>query len=346
MTLLMACSQNKNTSEEEIPVIILSATKLEEIKMEETTAPKETTSEATVLRRTTAEATVPKETTAEATVLKETTAQATEITAAIQTSTEIAENMIQAMSAESICTNEQSYYQYVVQEGDTLWLISQINGISVEELKSYNGIFNDNIIVGMILSIPTNPTNDYDNNYYSYNNNQVCTETTNDYNNNYYGYNDNQVCMATQTLSVWCSWDSWYNIQLAMDTLNGYYLAPGASFSWARDCGANSAEEGYVDAGVYITDQYGNTISSTAPGGGVCLVSTCMMQTARSAGCIITEKHDHTLPVSYAYPGDEASVSYGSWDLQFYNPSSTTGLTFTTWYDNSSCSVTITATPT
>lgn len=315
MTFLMYSSQPQDFFENSILKPIRVASSTEETLVETTSTVTSTQTTGFLIQ------VVSKETTPTETTPTETTSTVTQTEISTETQTTSVSN---------------SSNQYVVKEGDTLWSISQINGISIETLKTYNGITDDNIIVGSVLSIPTTTDYGYGNNndeYYSYGN-------VND------NYNDNQVWAATRTLSVWCSWESWYNVQLAMDTLNGFYLAPGESFSWARDCGANSAEEGYIDAGVYIVDQYGNTVTSTAPGGGVCLVSTCMMQTARAAGCIITEKHDHSMPVSYAVPGDEASVSYGSWDLQFYNPSSTTGIVFTTWYDNSTCSVTITATPT
>jgi vancomycin resistance protein YoaR len=65
------------------------------------------------------------------------------------------------------------------------------------------------------------------------------------------------------------------------------------------------------------------------------------MQAARGAGCVITEKHDHSLPVSYASSGDEASVSWGWWDLRFYNPSASTTLTFYVTTDATARSCTI-----
>lgn len=240
MTFLMYSSQPQDFFENSILKPIRVASSTEETLVETTSTVTSTQTTGFLIQ------VVSKETTPTETTPTETTSTVTQTEISTETQTTSVSN---------------SSNQYVVKEGDTLWSISQINGISIETLKTYNGITDDNIIVGSVLSIPT--TTDY-------------------------GYgNDN---------------DEYYS--------------------------------------------YGNTVTSTAPGGGVCLVSTCMMQTARAAGCIITEKHDHSMPVSYAVPGDEASVSYGSWDLQFYNPSSTTGIVFTTWYDNSTCSVTITATPT
>lgn len=52
--------------------------------------------------------------------------------------------------------SEASAASYKVKEGDSLWLISQRYGVSVEELKNANGISESEIISGEYLQIPAN----------------------------------------------------------------------------------------------------------------------------------------------------------------------------------------------
>lgn len=108
--------------------------------------------------------------------------------------------------------------------------------------------------------------------------------------------------------------NSWYNIQLAAATLNGYTLYPGETFSWEAVMGGSTEAQGYL-----LSKGYSGGKVVQTPGGGVCFVSTTLMQGARAYGLDIIECHDHSLPVSYASRGNEAAVSFGSADLKFAN---------------------------
>mgnify|MGYP004697907931 CR=1 FL=1 len=110
------------------------------------------------------------------------------------------------------------------------------------------------------------------------------------------------------------SGNSWYNIQLAAATLNGYTLYPGETFSWEAVMGGSTEAQGYL-----LSKGYSGGKVVQTPGGGVCFVSTTLMQGARAYGLDIIECHDHSLPVSYASRGNEAAVSFGSADLKFAN---------------------------
>ena len=50
---------------------------------------------------------------------------------------------------------------YTVQPGDTLWLISQRYGTTVEALKRLNGLTGDMLYIGQILKIPVTETGGY-----------------------------------------------------------------------------------------------------------------------------------------------------------------------------------------
>lgn len=133
--------------------------------------------------------------------------------------------------------------------------------------------------------------------------------------------------------------NSWYNIQLAASNLNGFTLAPGELFSWEAVMGPSSVEQGFLMSKGYS----GGTVVDV-PGGGVCFVSTTLMQAARKYGLEIVEKHDHSLPVSYASRGNEATVSYGSADLKFRNNTDcTVVLNLSTDSSSGACTVTVSA---
>lgn len=48
-----------------------------------------------------------------------------------------------------------SYFEYVVRPGDTLWLLAQRYGTTVDMIKSLNGLYNDNLSIGQVLKIPS-----------------------------------------------------------------------------------------------------------------------------------------------------------------------------------------------
>lgn len=106
------------------------------------------------------------------------------------------------------------------------------------------------------------------------------------------------------------------NINLASDTINGYILSAGATFSFNDIVGKRTEDSGYKKAPVLF---HGEKIYDF--GGGVCQLSTTLFQAARSAGFEIIEKHNHKKPIDYAIPGDDAAVDYGNLDLKFQNNS-------------------------
>lgn len=195
--------------------------------------------------------------------------------------------------------DNQAKSSYTVQQGDSWYRISRKFGVTTYSLAKLNGrTINDTIFPGEKLAIPTKSGESHD-------------------------FTSGGI-KSTITLYTSTGTASWTNIKLAATKLNGLTLTPGKVFSWAEVMGPCGKDQGYVLAGAYS-----NGKPSTAYGGGICFVSTCLMQTARAANLQILEKHDHSLPVKYASRGNEASVSYGSWDLKFKNTTNET-LVFTT----------------
>ncbi len=107
------------------------------------------------------------------------------------------------------------------------------------------------------------------------------------------------------------------NIKLACSKINGYVLAPGDEFSYNDVVGPRTVEHGFKVANVYV----GNTVQPGI-GGGICQVSSTMYNSVIFADLEITERRNHTLPVSYVPMGRDATVSYGSTDFRFKNNTS------------------------
>lgn len=268
----------------------------------------------------------------------QTTAQSTTTTQVpIQTSVEITDYWVEEPNVEMISA------AYIVQPGEILDEIAWRNGLTVDAIARFNGIDQNYIVSGQTIYLPGITEVVYGN----YIENPGSYENSNDnsYENSYESSDGLVNWYSTTLYTAGADANSWYNIELAASMLNGYQLPAGTSFSWFTVMGPCDTYQGYIDASVYIQDYEGNTIVSSAPGGGICFVSTSIMQGARGAGCIITEKHNHSSSVSYATPGNEASVNWGSWDLKFYNPSYTTDLVFYVETNEWARSCTITVCP-
>ncbi len=108
--------------------------------------------------------------------------------------------------------------------------------------------------------------------------------------------------------------DRAYNIKLACEKINGYVLAPGEEFSYNEVVGPRTAERGFRIANVYV----GNTVQPGI-GGGICQVSSTLFNAVVFADLEITERKNHSLPVSYVPMGRDATVSYGAIDFKFKN---------------------------
>lgn len=64
----------------------------------------------------------------------------------------------QVLKLPSSDTTNNNGNTYIVQSGDSLWLIANKFGISVNELKSYNNLSTNLLTVGQVLKIPTSDT--------------------------------------------------------------------------------------------------------------------------------------------------------------------------------------------
>lgn len=104
------------------------------------------------------------------------------------------------------------------------------------------------------------------------------------------------------------------NIEIATNAINGSVVMPGETFSFNDVVGPRTVERGYQEAGTYV----GNKVEPGI-GGGICQVSTTLYRAAMRANLRSVERTNHSMLVSYAEPGLDATVSYGYLDYKFKN---------------------------
>lgn len=104
------------------------------------------------------------------------------------------------------------------------------------------------------------------------------------------------------------------NIKLASSFLNGLMVKPGEEISFNNAVGNVSAERGFKESNVIINGEF-----DTGIGGGICQVSTTLYNALIRADLEITERTNHSRPISYVPLGTDAAVAEGYKDLKFKN---------------------------
>lgn len=106
------------------------------------------------------------------------------------------------------------------------------------------------------------------------------------------------------------------NIALASEAVNGTVIKPGETFSFNDVVGNTGTDSRYLEAPVIAGSQV-----DYERGGGICQVSTAIYIAALESDMEIVERHPHTLVTDYAPIGLDATIDYGSLDLQLKNTS-------------------------
>lgn len=106
------------------------------------------------------------------------------------------------------------------------------------------------------------------------------------------------------------------NIRLASKALDKKILAPDEVFSFNQSVGERTVEAGYKEAMIIEGDVF-----TPGLGGGICQVSSTLYNAVILGHLEVTERHPHSLPISYVPPGQDATVSYPVLDLKFKNNS-------------------------
>lgn len=119
---------------------------------------------------------------------------------------------------------------------------------------------------------------------------------------------------------VGSSQDRIKNIQNASTKLNGLLIGPGEEFSLVKTIRPITRENGYVPEFIIKGDSIEKGI-----GGGLCQIGTTSFRMAMNAGMDVTERHNHSLVVSYyndlsnGNPGTDATIFDPVLDFKFTN---------------------------
>ena len=104
------------------------------------------------------------------------------------------------------------------------------------------------------------------------------------------------------------------NLRIAASKMDGTVIVPGGTFSFNSVVGPRTTSRGYKSAAIYSE---GTVVNDT--GGGICQVVTTIYNAAIKANMNITERRNHSFLPTYADPGYDATVVYGSQDFKFKN---------------------------
>ncbi len=104
------------------------------------------------------------------------------------------------------------------------------------------------------------------------------------------------------------------NIKVAAGRINNQILFPGEVFSAGEKVGSGTPDNGYSRAVVLV-----NGKPAEDWGGGVCQVVTTLYNAVLFAELDVMERHNHSVKVSYADYGLDATVAGDYFDLKFKN---------------------------
>lgn len=105
------------------------------------------------------------------------------------------------------------------------------------------------------------------------------------------------------------------NVKNGCELINGITLFPGEEFSCYGAVSPFTVENGYFMAGSYLN---GRVVDSL--GGGICQVSTTLYNAVLLAELEVTERHNHSMIVTYVSPSADAAIAESSGkDFKFVN---------------------------
>lgn len=104
------------------------------------------------------------------------------------------------------------------------------------------------------------------------------------------------------------------NVSLAASRINGMVIQPGESFSFNQAILPRTRANGYVEATMIVDKKFVPGI-----GGGICQVSSTLYAAMLTAGLPATERHPHSLKMTYIPEGMDATISGNTLDLKFTN---------------------------
>lgn len=105
-----------------------------------------------------------------------------------------------------------------------------------------------------------------------------------------------------------------HNVTAAAKAVDGIILKPGDEFNYAHIIEIAKKEYGFQEAPVIVS---GRLVPGV--GGGICQVSSTVYHAALLVGLEITERRNHSLPVSYMPKGQDATFAEGAINFRFRN---------------------------
>lgn len=104
------------------------------------------------------------------------------------------------------------------------------------------------------------------------------------------------------------------NIRLFSSKLNGVVLMPGETISVDEQGGSRELSDGYTAAPGFVNNQVVQIVA-----GGICQVVTTLYNSVLYSDLEIVERSPHSLPVTYAPLGRDATLAKGVVDFKFKN---------------------------
>ncbi len=120
--------------------------------------------------------------------------------------------------------------------------------------------------------------------------------------------------MGTFSTNVEGTADRVFNVDHATGFIDGSVIYPGEEYSVAQTIYPLTSDNGYKEAPSYMQGQVVDSL-----GGGVCQVSTTLYNALLRAEMKITERHPHSMIVSYVEPAMDAAIAGDYKDLKFRN---------------------------
>ena len=104
------------------------------------------------------------------------------------------------------------------------------------------------------------------------------------------------------------------NIELGVERINGTILKPGEEFSFKKELGTTTLEDGWSVEKVFLNGEVTKGI-----GGGLCQVSTVLFRTVMASALPVTERANHSFTVARYDSGLDATYSDPGPDFKFLN---------------------------
>ncbi|MGN0155576.1 MAG: VanW family protein [Lachnospiraceae bacterium] len=108
------------------------------------------------------------------------------------------------------------------------------------------------------------------------------------------------------------------NLATGASKVSGTVLMPGEQFSMYNTVSPFTEENGYANAGQYVSNGKGMELVDGL-GGGICQVSTTLYNAVLKSELQVDERYPHSLTVSYVDKGRDAAIAGDYMDFKFTN---------------------------